>query len=210
MKSVITKTGQFEHIAYFDGASQGNPGPSGVGGVIMDSEGKILCEISEFIGVGTNNEAEYKALIAIARRLSEMGVQSALIKGDSQLVVNQVNGDWRINHEHLYSLCNKALKELDAIPRWSLEWVPRESNAHADRLSSGALSISAKPKSLFNGLLEHVAGSIYLAHGTGIYAVDVGHGACTCPAFTGGKTRPCKHLVAAARVSQNQNNKGGV
>ena len=207
MKTTITKTGQFEHVAYFDGASQGNPGPSGVGGVIMDSKGKILCEISEFIGVGTNNEAEYKALIAIARRLSEMGVQSALIKGDSQLVVNQVAGNWRINHEHLYSLCNKALEELEKIPRWTLEWVPRKNNMHADRLSTSALAVSARSEAGFDGLLEHIAGSIYLAHGSGTCAVDISHGACTCPAFTSGKTKPCKHLVAA--VSQNQI-KGGV
>jgi ribonuclease HI len=194
---------QFAYIAYFDGASQGNPGPSGIGGVVKDPCGQVLLEISEPVCTGTNNEAEYKALIAVARRLSEMGVPSALIQGDSQLVVNQVNGLWRINHSHLYQLCQKAQEALNSIPEWSLNWIPREKNTHADALSTKAISAPAPGSSAspFTGRLEQITATIFLAHGTGVYAVDVARGACTCPSFTTGKTRPCKHVIAAGYLA---------
>lgn len=69
------------YTAYFDGASVGNPGPSGIGGLIQDPDGKIVCEISQSIGQATNNKAEYKALIAVVEQLVRLGVESVTIKG---------------------------------------------------------------------------------------------------------------------------------
>lgn len=192
------------YIAFFDGASSGNPGPAGIGGLIINPEGQIVSEISEPIGVATNNEAEYKALIAVAEKLVHLGATNALIKGDSQLVVCQVNGEWKINHRHLFDLCAKAESILANIPNWSLSWVPREKNKDADALSTKAIAGSAQPKTPFTGQLTQVEENIYLAHGTGIYAVDTKHNACTCPAFTTGKARPCKHLMAAEAFAQEK------
>jgi ribonuclease HI len=184
------------YTAYFDGASVGNPGPSGIGGLIQDPDGNIVCEISQSIGQATNNEAEYKALIAVAEQLVHLGIDNVAIKGDSQLVVNQVNGEWNIKHDHLFRLCSRAENILENIPNWTLIWIPREKNQQADKLSSKAVATTNKPKNQFAGQVEQVNENIFLAYGTAVYAVDIKHDACTCPAFTSGKTKPCKHIIA--------------
>ena len=102
----MSANGRFS--AYFDGACRGNPGSCGLGGVILDPDGKPIFEISRPAGHGTNNEAEYKALIAVAEALGKLAVQSVDIFGDSELVVNQVNGDWAIRKWHLQPLCESA------------------------------------------------------------------------------------------------------
>ncbi|MHB1417987.1 MAG: ribonuclease HI family protein [Bacillota bacterium] len=187
---------------YFDGASESNPGRAGIGGVIISPDGDVVWEHSEGIGTATNNEAEYRALIAVAEELGKMGVKKAIIHGDSQLVVNQVNGNWRINHAHLYQLREAALVCLLPIPDWSLEWVPREGNRLADKLSKKAIENVSAPQNQkqFTGEIKKVAEHIFLAHGKETYAVDIQHSACTCPAFTNSKQKHCKHLEAVRRA----------
>jgi ribonuclease HI len=81
--------------AYFDGAASGNPSPAGIGYAVLDARGKIVHEHFERVGIATNNEAEYRALIALAKKLLEEGIKQVAIMGDSQLVINQVNEAWQ-------------------------------------------------------------------------------------------------------------------
>ena len=122
--------------ANFDGSSKGNPGPSQIGFVITNN-GKEVYSLATPIVDGTNNVAEYKALIATAKELVEMEVDEVVIRGDSLLVVNQVNGLWKIKKDHLKDLANDALTYLNKIPKWELEWISRDKNSAADSLAQG-------------------------------------------------------------------------
>ncbi len=160
---------------------------------MVDPAGSTVWEHSEAIGVATNNEAEYTALIRLLENAQALNIKEIHIQGDSQLVINQVNGDWKINQPHLYSLCEEAQTLLGNFKKSRLSWIPRDKNKQADKLSNLALQ---KPQKQFTGEIEKVSDYIFIAHGTEPYAVDLLHEACTCPAFVKSKTRPCKHLVA--------------
>ncbi|MCW4030837.1 MAG: ribonuclease HI family protein, partial [Candidatus Bathyarchaeota archaeon] len=92
---------------YTDGASRGNPGPSAIAFIVLDDKGRILKEHSECAGVGTNNEAEYKALISALRKAKELA-EEIEIYSDSNLIVNQMNGHWRIKHPNMKPLWREA------------------------------------------------------------------------------------------------------
>lgn len=187
---------------YFDGASRGNPGEAAAGAVLLDEEGNVLWKCARPLGKKTNNEAEYMALIFLLEEADRRRV-SADVRGDSQLVVNQVTGKWKIKEPRLQKLASCAVELLQKTES-SLSWVRREENAVADRLSNVALDgpgvvppeTKAPHRPVFDPeKLELVTDSIFLAHGTDTYAVDILHKACTCPAFQ--RTRRCKHLDAA-------------
>lgn len=118
--SIKKYKGVFIVIAHFDGASERNPGPAGISCVIIDNQGEIIWKRSEAIENATNNEAEYRALIALARQLVKMDAENVIINGDSQLVINRVNGNWKINHLHLYELCKNARGLLAKIKKYQL------------------------------------------------------------------------------------------
>lgn len=123
-----------------DGGSRGNPGPAGYGSVVLDPvTGETLAERAEYIGVATNNVAEYKGLIAglkAARELDPAAV--VLVRMDSKLVVEQMSGRWKIKHPDMKPLAAEAAK---VMPRAQVtyEWIPREKNKHADRLANEAM-----------------------------------------------------------------------
>ncbi|MEU8465035.1 bifunctional RNase H/acid phosphatase [Streptomyces sp. NPDC029003] len=123
-----------------DGGSRGNPGPAGYGAVVLDpATGETLAESAEFIGVATNNVAEYKGLIAgleAARALAPDAV--VLVRMDSKLVVEQMSGRWKIKHPDMKPLAAAAAKVLPRA-QVSYEWIPRERNKHADRLANEAM-----------------------------------------------------------------------
>ncbi|MFD3543080.1 bifunctional RNase H/acid phosphatase [Streptomyces sp. NPDC058662] len=123
-----------------DGGSRGNPGPAGYGAVVLDpATGETLAERAEFIGVATNNVAEYKGLIAGLRAARELAPDAAvLVRMDSKLVVEQMSGRWKIKHPDMKPLAAEAAKIL---PREQVtyEWIPRERNKHADRLANEAM-----------------------------------------------------------------------
>lgn len=131
------------YSGYFDGASRGNPGKAAIGCCLMNDKREIILEISERIGNKTNNEAEYIALIVLLEEIKRRDIKEAKLYGDSQLVINQVSGNWRINHLHLYDLCEQVLKLMQGM-RVSLAWIPREENAYADWLSNKAFSVESK------------------------------------------------------------------
>ena len=123
---------------YFDGASLGNPGPAAVGWVIVTGDG-IAAEGGERIGTATNNRAEYEALVAALEAAHDYGLSEADVRGDSELVVRQVTGEYDVNDPALRERRVRARELLDRFDRWSIEHVPRELNDRADELASDAL-----------------------------------------------------------------------
>lgn len=123
---------------YADGASRGNPGPAAYGVHITDSTGKSLADFGEAIGTATNNQAEYSAVIAGLRYLSQTTHRSITIRMDSKLVVEQLSGNWKINNSQLRELADQA-KELLRDYEYQLQWIPREENHKADANANLAL-----------------------------------------------------------------------
>ncbi|MFC7204392.1 ribonuclease HI [Haloferax namakaokahaiae] len=134
---LIQPGGGRAHV-YFDGASRGNPGPAAVGWAIVTSNG-IVAEGSRRLGTMTNNQAEYEALIAALTAAVEYGYDEVDVRGDSQLIVKQVRGEWNTNNPELRERRVKAHELLQNFDRWSLEHVPREINDRADSLANEAL-----------------------------------------------------------------------
>ncbi len=190
-------------IAYFDGACRGNPGESGAGACIINDDGTTAWEECRALGKGTNNEAEYHALIMLLEEISRRGMKNVTVCGDSRLVVSQVTGEWKVKEDRLRILADRAcslVRENGAI----LEWVPREQNALADALSNRALDgeKSAKASPFPEERLEPVYGGIFIAHGSSDYAVDVPHLSCSCPSFR--MRGKCKHLDAAVSLMEKE------
>jgi ribonuclease HI len=123
---------------YFDGASRGNPGPAAVGYVLVD-DGGIVAEGGKTIGTATNNQAEYAALVAALEVATDYGFDEAHIRGDSELIVKQVRGEWNTNDPELKERRVRTRELLMAFDDWELEHVPREINDRADQLANDAL-----------------------------------------------------------------------
>ncbi len=123
---------------YVDGASLGNPGPSGAGGVVFDSSGKELLSFSVFLGSGTNNEAEYKALIIGLKKVSSLGFSKVVVRSDSQLLVRQLSGDYKVKARGLIPLFLEAKGLLRSFEEWGVEHIPRDLNRRADALAKKA------------------------------------------------------------------------
>ena len=123
---------------YIDGASRGNPGESGIG-ILVILPDSTREEIREYIGRGTNNEAEYKALIRALRYLVAEVNPEVKIHSDSKLVANQMNGLWRVKDPKLRILHSEAKKFASRIAALEIEYVPRERNTEADRLANEAI-----------------------------------------------------------------------
>ena len=126
-------------IINVDGAARGNPGPAAIGAVIKDETGKVLGRISRAIGVTTNNQAEYEAIIAALEKAVGMGAKQVTVKSDSKLVVEQVNGRYKIKNTGLRPLYLKVAQLAGSIESFSITYVPREQNAEADALANKAL-----------------------------------------------------------------------
>ncbi len=126
-------------IIYTDGASRGNPGPAAIGAVIKDGQGRVLGKISRRIGITTNNQAEYQAVIAALEEAIRLGVAGVVIKSDSELVVKQINGRYRVKNPALKPL-HQRVRELQSLfQSFAIASIPRRQNTEADRLSNVAL-----------------------------------------------------------------------
>lgn len=123
---------------YFDGASRGNPGPAAIGWVLVSDEG-IVDEAGRRIGRATNNQAEYRALIAGIEAALDHGFDELDIRGDSELIVRQVTGEWAANDPTLREHRVSVRELLDEVERWTLSHVPRDVNDRADALANEAL-----------------------------------------------------------------------
>ncbi|MCX5412927.1 bifunctional RNase H/acid phosphatase [Streptomyces sp. NBC_00059] len=125
-----------------DGGSRGNPGPAGYGAVVLDpADSATLAEAAEYIGVATNNVAEYKGLIAGLKAVKELFPDTPVqvrVRMDSKLVVEQMSGRWKIKHPDMKPLAEEAARILPAASV-TYEWIPRAENKHADRLANEAM-----------------------------------------------------------------------
>jgi len=126
-------------IIYTDGGARGNPGPAGIGAAIYDHEHKPVAEISQYLGVATNNQAEYKALIAALNKASELGASELECYLDSELVVKQLNHEYKVKNKDLAPLFLTIHNLSLNFKKISYRHVPRERNKEADRLANEAM-----------------------------------------------------------------------
>jgi ribonuclease HI len=122
-----------------DGGSRGNPGPAAIAAVVSAPEGDILEERAELIGEATNNVAEYRALLLGIELAGALGASEVDLIGDSQLIVRQVNGEYKVKDAGLKPLHARVLAALDGFESWSLRDVRRGENERADELLNEAL-----------------------------------------------------------------------
>ncbi len=126
-----------------DGGSRGNPGPSGCGAVVEDGHGKVLREVSKYIGTATNNIAEYRAVLFGLRAAKELGATSAEVVADSELMIKQANRIYKVKHPNLRPLYEEMLGLAQAIGKVTYRHVRREQNAAADDLANQAMDRKA-------------------------------------------------------------------
>ena len=132
--------------AYIDGGARGNPGPAGYGVHVVDDQGNVLAEIYEGIGYATNNVAEYRGLLAALEWSLAHGHTRVHIKSDSLLLVQQINGVYRIKHEGLIPLYRQARHLMAKVGTVTVEHVRREQNKDADRLSNLGMDQNSPPE----------------------------------------------------------------
>jgi ribonuclease HI len=126
-------------VVNVDGGARGNPGPAAVGVVVHDADGEVLEEVGKRIGSVTNNVAEYRAVLLGIERASELGATELELIGDSELIVRQVKGEYKVKDATLRELHAEVARALAPFERWSIRHVRRESNADADRLVNETL-----------------------------------------------------------------------
>ena len=126
-------------VIHCDGASRGNPGPAGAGAWLTDGDGTTVAEIAEGLGETTNNVAEYTAAILGLERAAELGARTVLLRSDSQLLVHQLTGRYRVKTEHLQPLFRRVRALAAGFDRVTFEHVPREANVEADRLANAGV-----------------------------------------------------------------------
>lgn len=126
-------------VVNVDGGSRGNPGPAAVAAVATTPDGEIVAQRGELIGAATNNVAEYRAVLLGIELARELGADGLELIGDSELVVRQLRGEYKVKQEHLRPLHARALRELMSFSSWQMKHVRREDNAEADRLVNEAL-----------------------------------------------------------------------
>jgi ribonuclease HI len=130
--------------AYIDGASRGNPGRAGAGVVIYDETGATFLEESAYLGNATNNVAEYRALILALELAEKAGMEELNVFSDSELIVKQVNGHYRVKEPTLIKLNSKVLKQVGKLKRFTIRHIPRNENKIADRLANRAIDTASE------------------------------------------------------------------
>lgn len=128
------------YLAHIDGAARGNPGPASYGVVIFRPDGRLLDELTRYVGRATNNVAEYYALIAALDYAEAHGIRKLRVRSDSELLVRQMQGQYRVKSADLRPLHERARKLARRLDSFSIEYVPRTENQDADRLANEALN----------------------------------------------------------------------
>jgi probable phosphoglycerate mutase len=126
-------------VAYVDGGARGNPGPAGYGVRLETADGVLVGEFHGSLGVATNNVAEYNGLLAALRHAADAGHRELVVRSDSELLVKQMRGEYRVKHPGLQPLHQQARELVRRIGRVKFEHVPRARNADADRLANLAM-----------------------------------------------------------------------
>ena len=126
-------------VVNVDGGSRGNPGPAAIAAVVATPDGEVLERLGETIGPATNNVAEYRAVLLGIERARGLGAREIELIGDSELVVRQVRGEYKVKDATLRELHGQVQTALAGLASWTIRNVPREQNAEADRLVNEAL-----------------------------------------------------------------------
>lgn len=132
--------------AYTDGGSRGNPGPSGYGVVIQATDGKVVAELSDFLGMRTNNVAEYSGLLAALEYAAEHGIERLRVISDSELMVKQMRGQYRVQSPELRPLYEEAKRRAAKLQAFQIEHVLRGKNKRADELANQAMDRGMRRK----------------------------------------------------------------
>ncbi|HEX9759461.1 MAG TPA: reverse transcriptase-like protein [Candidatus Acidoferrales bacterium] len=130
-------------VAHVDGAARGNPGPASYGVVVRRPDGAVLLEMKKYVGVATNNVAEYFGLITALDYATSHGIAKLRVLSDSELLVRQMRGQYKVKSATLRPLHERARKLSGALAYFAIEHVPREQNREADRLANQALDETA-------------------------------------------------------------------
>jgi ribonuclease HI len=125
--------------AHCDGGARGNPGPAGYGAVIADDKGHKLAELSEFLGFKTNNFAEYSGLLGVLAWALEHGHTNLRVVSDSELMVKQIQGKYKVNSPDLRTLWEEARRRIAQLDRFEITHALRHKNKDADRLANEAM-----------------------------------------------------------------------
>ena len=131
--------GRYKVTLYVDGSCKGNPGEGGAGVVIKDEQGRSVLHLKRYLGSVTNNIAEYQALIMGLQEAQTLGSEEVEIYLDSELVVNQINGVYRVRDSTLKTLEEEVRRLLRPFARWAIRHIKREENREADRLAREAV-----------------------------------------------------------------------
>ncbi|HEV2297825.1 MAG TPA: reverse transcriptase-like protein [Candidatus Acidoferrales bacterium] len=146
------------HVAHIDGASRGNPGPAAYAVILRGPDGSTLAEIGKRIGRETNNVAEYYGLIAALDYAANHGIRALRIRSDSELLVRQIQGQYKVKNAALKPLFERARKLTRALEYFAIEHVPREANRDADALANLALDRIGSPMS---GQPQSLSGAVH-------------------------------------------------
>lgn len=122
-----------------DGAARGNPGPAAIGATVKDDKGNLIAGISRRIGITTNNQAEYQAIIAALEEAVSLGARHVELKTDSELVVKQINGRYKVKKATLRALYQQVIQLIGSLESFTIAYIPREQNTEADKLANKAL-----------------------------------------------------------------------
>jgi ribonuclease HI len=131
-------------VAYVDGGARGNPGPAGYGVVVEDEVGRPVAELGAFLGKQTNNYAEYAGLLAAVSYALRHGFTAMKVYSDSELMVKQINGEYKVSNPALKELHGKAIKMIEELEAFEINHVLREKNREADRLANLAMDQGMK------------------------------------------------------------------
>ncbi len=127
-------------IIYSDGGARGNPGPAGIGAVLKNEKGQIIAQISEYLGVATNNQAEYKAIIRGLEEANKQGANHVEANLDSELVVKQLNGEYKVKNSGLAPLFLQIHDYRQNFKKIEFKHIKREFNKEADKLANEAMN----------------------------------------------------------------------
>jgi len=131
---------------YVDGAARGNPGPAGIGAVLFDENKKRIKDFYKFLGNATNNIAEYNALIYGLQEALAIGAKEVVVNLDSELVVLQLKGEYRVKNSKLRPLFEQAVHMLDKLDKIEVKHIDRKENKEADKLANKAINLSGLRK----------------------------------------------------------------
>ncbi len=126
-------------VIHTDGAAEPNPGPAAIGATVKDEQGRLIARISRRIGQATNNQAEYRAIIAALEHAISLGVNRVEMRSDSELVVKQISGQYRVKKASLKPLYQRVKQLQDSLEGFSITHIPRQQNTEAHKLAHLAL-----------------------------------------------------------------------